>query len=145
MKRFHVHVATDDLVASIRFYSALFQAEPTVVKEDYAKWMLEDPRVNFAVSKRGHAAGVNHLGFQVGSDDELEEMHGRLQTADMDILAQTSAACCYAQSDKYWVQDPSGIAWETFHSLGTIPVFGDDRAASVANAACCVPGKSGCC
>lgn len=125
MKRFHIHVAVTDLEESTRFYAAMFGAAPTVVKPDYAKWMLDDPRINFAISARGSAAGLNHLGFQADSNEELEEIHARLQNADSAITAEKGANCCYAKSDKYWVQDPSGIAWESFHSLNTIPVFGE--------------------
>ena len=126
MKRFHVHVAVNNLEQSTRFYSAMFGAAPTVQKPDYAKWMLDDPRINFAISERANAAGLNHLGFQADSDEELQEIHARLQDADTAITAEVGANCCYAKSDKYWVQDPSGIAWESFHSLDTIPVYGED-------------------
>jgi catechol 2,3-dioxygenase-like lactoylglutathione lyase family enzyme len=143
MKRFHVHVAVENLEDSIRFYSSLFGNEPSVKKADYAKWMLEDPRVNFAISHRGHAKGVNHLGFQVESDAELKGMRAQLQAADAGLVEQTGSACCYAQSDKYWVTDPSGVAWETFHSLGTVPVFGDDTTTNENSAACCIPVKAG--
>ena len=123
MKRFHVHVAVPDLKQSIRFYSTMFGAEPAVVKDDYAKWMLEDPRVNFAISQRGGAAGINHLGFQVDEASELKEIHARLQAADSSVLEEKNVACCYARSDKYWVTDPAGVAWESFHSLGTVPFY----------------------
>lgn len=152
MKRFHVHVAVPDLADSICFYSTLFGAEPTVRKSDYAKWMLDDPRLNFAISQRGGASGVNHLGFQVDSGPELESMHQQLTAADSAVLAQKGASCCYARSDKYWVTDPAGVAWETFHTLGTVPVYGDDaaRLREPATAACCGPAtaadaKSPCC
>ena len=125
MKRFHVHVAVRDLEQSTRFYSAMFGTQPSVRKNDYAKWMLDDPRINFAISERADSTGVNHLGFQAESDDELEEIHTRLQTADTSIAAEKSANCRYAKSDKYWVQDPSGIAWESFRSLDTIPFYGE--------------------
>lgn len=140
MKRFHVHVSVKDLTQSIGFYSKLFGADPSVIKQDYAKWMLDDPRINFAISQRGHAVGLNHLGFQVDSEPELKSLREQVARADIAALEQTGAACCYAQSDKYWVEDPQGIAWETFHSLGTIPVFGEDAAEPVAaESACCVP------
>jgi len=126
MKRFHVHVAVDDLSKSIAFYSAMFGEEPTVVKPDYAKWMLEDPRVNFAISNRGLEPGVNHLGFQAEDEAELEAIHANLKKADTAVVPEKGAHCCYAKSDKYWVTDPQGIAWETFRSLGTIPLFGND-------------------
>ena len=134
MKRLHVHVAVDDLAASIKFYSAMFDAEPTVTKDDYAKWMLENPRVNFAISARGAAPGLNHLGIQVESADELAEMNARLQKLDADVVEEMGTACCYAKSDKYWATDPTGIAWETYHTLDSIPVFGGQEAS-----ACCVP------
>lgn len=139
MKRLHVHVSVNDLSDSIRFYSALFAAEPTITKPDYAKWMLDDPRVNFAISRRGAAPGLNHLGMQVESADELAEMNERLQTLQEAVTVEADAACCYAKSDKYWVNDPQGIAWETFHTLDSIQVFGgsaehDDKAAN-----CCIP------
>jgi catechol 2,3-dioxygenase-like lactoylglutathione lyase family enzyme len=137
MKRFHVHVAVPDLAVSIRFYSTLFGAEPSVTKDDYAKWMLDDPRINFAISQRGAKTGVNHLGFQVDSGDELEALHGQLEAADRSVVADMDASCCYAKSDKYWVTDPAGIAWESFHSLGTIPMFGGgDVVEDAANANC---------
>ena len=147
MKRFHVHVAVPDLAESVRFYSTLFGAEPTVTKPDYAKWMLEDPRVNFAISQRGAKVGINHLGFQVDSNDELEALHTQLESADRAVVAEQGANCCYAKSDKYWVTDPAGIAWETYHSLGTIPLFGAEEpgacgvpeTAGATAAACCAP------
>ncbi len=144
MKRFHVHVAVADLENSIRFYSSLFGAQPIVTKDDYAKWMLDDPRVNFAISRRGDAPGVNHLGIQVESDEELIDMRGRLSQADGPVVEQADAACCYAASNKHWVQDPQGVAWETFHTLSSIPVFGEDTRTSLSRisvkaAACCVP------
>ena len=142
MKRFHVHVAVPDLEKGIRFYSTVFGAEPSVVKPDYAKWMLEDPRVNFAISQRGGAAGVNHIGFQVDDAGELDEIHGRLQRADAGVVEEKGVSCCYAKSDKYWVTDPAGIAWESFHSLGSIPMFGaeaDSPAETKEQSGCCAP------
>ena len=144
MKRFHVHVSVDDLAQNVRFYSSLFGAEPTVRRDDYAKWMLDDPKVNFAISRRGDSAGVNHLGIQVDSDEELEAMRAQLTRADQPVVDQVDAACCYAKSNKHWVQDPQGVAWETFHSLSTIPTFGQDtrttgKTIAVKAAACCVP------
>ena len=126
MKRFHVHVAVPKLSESIRFYSKLFGVEPVVRKDDYAKWMLDDPRVNFAISQRGTTSGVNHLGFQVESDAELEAAHEHLLAAGRGVAAEKNANCCYARSDKYWVTDPAGVAWETFHTLGSVPVYGSD-------------------
>jgi len=137
MKRFHVHVAVQDLAASIRFYSSVFGSEPSVLKPDYAKWMLEDPRVNFAISRRGAAAGVNHLGIQVDSAEELTALRQQVAAADIQARDEAGANCCYAKSDKYWVEDPQGIAWETFHTLGSIPVFGE-HSASAADACCVV-------
>ncbi|WLI88650.1 ArsI/CadI family heavy metal resistance metalloenzyme [Massilia sp. R2A-15] len=139
MKRLHVHVSVADLADSIRFYSGMFASPPTVVKPDYAKWALDDPRVNFAISQRGAAVGVNHLGIQVESAEELGEMHGRLQALQGEVETEEGAACCYAKSDKYWVNDPAGIAWETFHTLDTIPVFGAAATEPGAGEACCVP------
>ncbi|MEC5405985.1 ArsI/CadI family heavy metal resistance metalloenzyme [Paraburkholderia sp. MPAMCS5] len=146
MKRFHLHVAVTDLAASIRFYSALFAAEPTVVKSDYAKWMLEDPRVNFAISQRGATPGLDHLGVQVENEAELTEMHSRLEGAALPIDAQIGTACCYANSNKYWTVDPQGIAWESYHTLNDIPVFGESRDTQTAApgsgvAACCAPSS----
>lgn len=126
MKRFHVHVAVDDLAASIRFYSAVFGMPPTVEKGDYAKWMLEDPRVNFAISSRGLKPGLDHLGIQVDSDAELTALRTEVAKAEIAALDQPGAACCYATSNKYWTTDPQGIAWETFRTLGDIPTFGAD-------------------
>jgi catechol 2,3-dioxygenase-like lactoylglutathione lyase family enzyme len=142
MKRFHVHVSVDDLDANIRFYSTVFGVPPTVVKTDYAKWMLDDPRVNFALSKRGARAGLDHLGVQVDSDEELAQLREQVGQAEIAALDQTGAACCYAKSNKYWVTDPQGIAWETFHTLDSVPVFGEDnRSAPAAQeaTACCSP------
>ena len=126
MKRFHVHVSVANLSESIRFYSELFGNEPAVRKPDYAKWMLDDPRVNFAIStprQSGQSVGVNHLGFQVDSDEELRDMKAQLVAADAKMVQEDEQPCCYARSDKYWVTDPTGIAWETFHTLSTIPVY----------------------
>lgn len=148
MKRLHVHIAVDDLQKNIAFYNALFAAEPAVVKDDYAKWQLEDPRVNFAISARGVSAGLEHLGIQVESAEELAEVESRLARADGPVVEQTGTACCYARSDKYWIQDPQGIAWESFHTLDEIPTFNE---AAPGQSACCtpeVPAKEsgpGCC
>jgi len=145
MKRFHVHLSVDDLQKSIRFYSSLFGAQPTVAKGDYAKWMLDDPRVNFAISRRGAQPGLNHLGVQAESDLELKDLRVRMIEAQAPALEQREAACCYAKSDKHWSVDPQGIAWEAFHTLASIPVFGEDRATEAtpgATAPCCVPAAS---
>jgi extradiol dioxygenase family protein len=139
MKRFHVHVSVEKLDESMRFYTSLFGTAPTVVQPDYAKWMLEEPRINFAISQRGHQLGVNHLGFQVEDDAELKAMRGQLEAADTGLVEQTGAACCYAISDKYWVTDPQGVAWETFHTLETVPMFGEDTRTSALQGACCIP------
>lgn len=128
MNRFHVHIQVKSLDESIQFYSTLFAAEPTVVKSDYAKWALEQPQVNFAISTRTGEQGLDHLGIQVGSDEELAAVAARLQKADRAIVEQKDAACCYAHSNKAWVADPSGIAWETFHTHGETTVYGDDSA-----------------
>jgi len=136
-----VHVAVRDLQRSIRFYSTLFAAQPTVIKEDYAKWQLDDPRVNFAVSTRGKKAGLDHLGIQAENEAELEEIGSRLAQADVALTPQKGASCCYAKSDKYWTLDPQGIAWESFHTLDSVPVYGEDTAAGAAErkSACCAP------
>lgn len=139
MKRFHVHAHVEDLQASIAFYSKMFGAEPTRVESDYAKWMLEDPRVNFAISNRGDAVGVDHLGIQAESAEELAELKARAESADMVLLDQGETTCCYARSDKHWVTDPQGIAWEHFQTLDSIPVFSEARKADTPEAeACCV-------
>ena len=143
MKRMHVHVAVEDIHHSINFYSALFDAQPAVVKSDYAKWMLDDPRVNFAISTRGREPGLDHLGIQVESEDELHEVYARLREAGGTIIKQGQTSCCYAKSEKSWIDDPSGIAWETFHTTGESTEYGDgtgENDARVAHAkACCAP------
>src|SRR5215469_8974033 len=147
MKRLHVHVAVDDLTRSIRFYSTLFAAKPSVLKDDYAKWMLDDPRVNFAISARGaRSHGIDHLGIQVEKDSELRELAGRLRAAGETTRDEESVTCCYAQGNKSWVNDPSGIRWETFFTFGEATVYGEDSDAahgdadprtSCATTACC--------
>jgi catechol 2,3-dioxygenase-like lactoylglutathione lyase family enzyme len=143
MKRMHVHVAVADLQQSIGFYSALFAAQPSVVKTDYAKWMLDDPRVNFAISTRGGQPGLDHLGIQVEDRDELTDVYARLHTAGADIIEQGQTNCCYASSEKSWIEDPAGIAWETFLTTGESTNYGDgtgENAARLTHAkACCVP------
>jgi catechol 2,3-dioxygenase-like lactoylglutathione lyase family enzyme len=145
MKRLHVHVAVSDLSQSVGFYSALFASQPSVLKSDYAKWMLEDPRVNFAISTRGREPGLDHLGIQVENQEELHEVYGRLRQAGGNIIEQGQTACCYAKSEKSWIDDPAGIAWETFHTTGESTTYGDgtgEREARVAHTregACCVP------
>jgi catechol 2,3-dioxygenase-like lactoylglutathione lyase family enzyme len=130
MKRLHLHVKVGDLERSIAFYSELFGALPSLRRADYAKWLLEDPRVNFAISQRGGAPGLDHLGLQVDGREELEELSGRLEAAGRRVLKQQEAACCYAVSDKAWTVDPDGLSWETFHSTGEITRYGDDSLAS---------------
>jgi predicted enzyme related to lactoylglutathione lyase len=143
MKRMHVHVAVEDLQRSIGFYSALFAAQPAIVKPDYAKWMLDDPRVNFAISTRGRQSGLDHLGIQVEDADELHQVYARLREAGGDIVEQGQTACCYAKSEKSWIDDPAGIAWETFLTTGESTDYGDgtgERNARVAPAkSCCAP------
>lgn len=161
MKRLHVHIAVDNLADSIQFYSSLFASAPTVQKEDYAKWMLDDPRVNFAISQHDAPRGLNHLGIQVESETELSEMQARLQSVQSTIKQEDNIYCCYAKSNKYWVTDPQGIAWETFHTLDSIPTFGKEQtidsdvacdmsASKQSSAPCCVPtspsnGTQKCC
>jgi predicted enzyme related to lactoylglutathione lyase len=143
MKRMHVHVAVDDLKQSIGFYSALFAAEPSVIKTDYAKWMLDDPRVNFAISTRGKQPGLDHLGIQVENKSELHEVYGRLSQAGGTVIEQGETACCYAKSEKSWIDDPAGIGWETFLTTGENTEYGDgtgERGARVAHEkSCCAP------
>jgi predicted enzyme related to lactoylglutathione lyase len=150
MKRLHIHVAVDDLATSINFYSALFAAEPSVVKPDYAKWMLDDPRVNFAISARGRAAGLDHLGIQVETKDELSEVYARLRHAGGQVIEQGKTNCCYAESEKSWIDDPAGIAWETFLTFGETTDYGDgsgEREVRIAKTidntkSCCAPAQT---
>lgn len=152
MKRLHVHVGVEDLDRSIDFYSTLFGAAPTVIKSDYAKWMLEDPRVNFAISA-GHAhRGIEHLGIQVESPEELQDVYGRLKAADRPVLEEGTTTCCYAQSEKSWIADPQGVVWEAFFTSGEATVYGDspalDALAKSAETGCCTPAlaaKPACC
>jgi catechol 2,3-dioxygenase-like lactoylglutathione lyase family enzyme len=155
MKRFHVHVRVDDLELSVCFYSTLFGAEPSVIKPDYAKWMLEDPRVNFAITSGAAAPGIDHLGLQVESDADLAEIAGRLDAAGRTVARQENATCCYARGNKGWVSDPSGVSWETFHTIGESTVYGTDFAPRPENEAqkassCCASApapaaSAGCC
>jgi catechol-2,3-dioxygenase len=141
MKRFHVHVAVEDLSQSARFYSALFGAEPTVVKSDYAKWILDDPRINFAISHRGSKRGVNHLGFQVDSDEELTTLQSQHEAAELSMFNEGNTQCCYAKSKKHWLTDPQGIAWEMYHSMGEVKTYnGGEEVES--KGACCSPEAS---
>jgi hypothetical protein len=140
MKRMHVHVAVDDLQRSIGFYLALFAARPTVIKSDYAKWMLDDPRLNFAISARGRAAGLDHLGIQVADKDELNDVYARLHKAGGNVIEQGQTNCCYAKSEKSWIEDPSGISWETFLTTGETTNYGDgsgEREARIAHTQSC--------
>ena len=147
MKRLHVHVGVEDLDRSIGFYSTLFGAEPTVVKADYAKWMLDDPRVNFAISSGQHAArGVEHLGIQAEDEAELAEVYGRLRAADRPVLEEGKTTCCYAKSEKSWVSDPDGVVWEAFHTTGEAIVYGEGPALgtlsdSLSEEKCCLPAS----
>ena len=155
MKRLHVHVAVDDLAKSIGFYSTLFAAGPTVVKSDYAKWMLEDPRVNFAISTHGSKPRLDHLGIQVESEAELGEVYERLKRAEGPVLEEGATTCCYAQSEKSWIIDPQGLAWETFHTMGESTVYGNgvgDQLKAMASACCAeapdeakAPARTGAC
>ncbi len=139
MKRMHIHVGVKNLKESISFYSKMFATAPTIEKTDYAKWQLEDPKINFAISARGAAEGLNHLGIQVEDAAELSDMKSRLDNLQAELVEEEGTACCYAKSDKYWVNDPSGIPWETFHTLDSIPVFNESADAVEAASACCVP------
>lgn len=147
MKRLHIHVGVADLHQSIGFYSTLFAAEPSVVESDYAKWMLEDPRVNFAISSRERAPGIDHLGIQVDSRAELDELAGRLKAAGETTMDQEAATCCYAKSDKAWVNDPTGVRWETFFTFGGATSYGEDEPALTAEprAQACAAPASACC
>jgi hypothetical protein len=129
MKRLHVHVAVEDLPHSVRFYSTLFAAEPSTLKDDYAKWMLDDPRVNFAISSGNHASrGIQHLGVQVEDAAELSEVYGRLKSADRPVLEEGRTTCCYAKSEKSWIADPDGVVWEAFLTDGEATIYGDGPA-----------------
>ena len=148
MKRFHAHVRVEDLESSIRFYSTLFGTEPTVLKSDYAKWMLDDPRVNFAITAGSTSPGVDHLGLQVESDEDLAVIAQRLGAAGQLVEKQENASCCYARGNKGWVSDPSGISWETFHTFGESTVYGNDRRPMTSSVeaeeadSCCTPAPA---
>jgi len=146
MKRFHVHVGVENLDASIRFYSGLFGTAPTVRKDDYAKWMIEDPRINFAISRRDNRVGVNHLGLQADSADELADIRAHFAAAGPAVIDEPDASCCYAKSDKHWVTDPQGIAWEGYHTLGEIRYF-DGKGNEAMSAPCGTESSAGsaCC
>lgn len=146
MRRMHINVGVENLEQSIKFYNALFGAEPVKTKSDYAKWMLEDPRLNFAITSHSSTRGVDHLGLQVDDDSELEEMRERLRSADMSLFDEGETVCCYARSDKSWVQDPSGVAWEAFKTMEDVQLF--SSAEEKTESACCAPSaekKSDCC
>jgi catechol 2,3-dioxygenase-like lactoylglutathione lyase family enzyme len=143
MKRFHVHLHVDDLAKSIAFYNRLFDALPARSESDYAKWMLDDPPVNFAISTRGSKAGIDHLGIQTDDPSELATMKSRAEAADMALLDEGETTCCYARSEKHWVTDPQGIAWEHFHTLGNIPVFNEAATTAAEGSACCAPKSPG--
>ncbi|HEX7388115.1 MAG TPA: ArsI/CadI family heavy metal resistance metalloenzyme [Castellaniella sp.] len=147
MKRFHVHLHVDDLTRSISFYSQLFAAQPARIESDYAKWMLEDPPVNFAISTRGDTPGIDHLGIQTDNAEELASLKARAHAADMALLDEGTTTCCYARSEKHWVTDPQGIAWEHFHTLGNIPVFHEatSSATPASATACCAASSRSCC
>ncbi len=158
MKRFHVHVSVGSIEESVRFYSALFGSAPVRFEPDYAKWMLEDPRINFAISSRGARPGIDHIGLQVDSAEELADLKEQVLAADAAVADEVGADCCYARSDKHWVTDPAGIAWESFHTLGSIPTFNGQATKAVETgkklltiavrseaAACCAPGSSATC
>jgi len=148
MKRMHIHVGVNDLDASIKFYSTLFDAEPAVTKDDYAKWMLDDPRVNFAISSENHATkGIEHLGIQTESPEELQEVYARLRQADAPVLEEGQTTCCYAKSEKSWISDPDGVVWEAFYTNGESVVYGDGPALSAISAnasetSCCAPSQA---
>ena len=140
MKRFHVHLHVADLEQSIGFYSKLFGAAPTRQEKDYAKWMLADPALNFAISTRGAQPGIDHLGIQTDDPAELAAMKAQAEAADMDLVDEGATSCCYARSEKHWISDPQGIAWEHFHTLDNIPVFSETVAPAATASACC-PSK----
>ncbi|MEQ1655887.1 MAG: ArsI/CadI family heavy metal resistance metalloenzyme [Nitrospira sp.] len=137
MKRFHIHIGVDNLDAAIKFYTGLFGAEPVKAKSDYAKWMLEDPRINFAISTRAKMKGVDHLGIQVEEESELNELRSRLERADMKVLEEGATTCCYARSDKSWIQDPAGIPWEAYRTMEDAQFFSDSTGST--ESACCTP------
>jgi len=159
MNRFHVHLNVTDLAGSVRFYTQLFAAEPSIVKHDYAKWMLDDPRVNFAISSTGRAPGVDHLGLQVDTAEELAALGPRLDAAGGEVMPEDAATCCYARSDKLWTEDPQGTRWETFHTTGDATTYHAANAACASDGATCAPNvramqpkasacctsRSGCC
>ncbi|MFM1897037.1 MAG: hypothetical protein RLZZ385_2111 [Pseudomonadota bacterium] len=145
MKRMHIHVGVASIDEAVRFYSALFGVAPVKTKTDYAKWMLDDPRINFAISTRA-SLGVDHLGLQVDEEVELEELRNRLQQAETAVFHEGETVCCYARSDKSWVKDPAGVPWEAYRTLEDVQLFAAD--AQPGKTACCQPepkAASGCC
>lgn len=144
MKRLHIHLSVKDLDKNINYYTTLFGIQPSKVKEDYAKWMLEDPKVNFAISTRSDKVGLDHLGIQVESDKDLKALQANMKAANDDIKEEIGEGCCYSVSDKYWSTDPQGIAWEGYHTLDSIPTFNGKEESTTSNNACCAPQK-GCC
>jgi catechol 2,3-dioxygenase-like lactoylglutathione lyase family enzyme len=142
MKRLHVHVAVENLDQSIRFYSQLFATDPTVRKDDYAKWMLDDPRVNFAISARARRAGIEHLGIEVENREELAEVYARLQRAEGPVREEGVTTCCYAKSEKSWIEDPQGVKWEAFLTTGESTVYGSDAPRLESESKCCEPNSS---
>jgi catechol 2,3-dioxygenase-like lactoylglutathione lyase family enzyme len=145
VKRLHVHVAVESIEESVKFYSGLFGGQPSVRKDDYAKWMLDDPRVNFAISARGRVPGVDHLGIQVEAAEELVEVADRLRSAEAKLFDEGPTTCCYARSEKAWVRDPSGVSWETFHTIGESTTYGENRTAEekAGTSVCCAPTTGG--
>ena len=142
MKRFHVHAHVENLPQSITFYSRMFGAQPTRVEGDYAKWMLDDPRINFAISTRGGKPGIDHLGIQTDTEEELVALKARAEAAELSLHDVGETTCCYARSDKYWVTDPQGIAWEQFHTLQSIPTFSEATASAAQSTSACCPGDA---
>ncbi len=142
MKRIHIHVGVESLEQSIRFYNALFDKQPAKTEADYAKWMLEDPRINFAISTRAGSNGVDHLGIQVDEEDELQNIRENLNQADIDTFDDGETVCCYARSEKSWVKDPSGVAWETYRTMADVQLF---KAADVESGCCAAEAKGSCC
>lgn len=146
MKRLHIHVGVENIEEATRFYSALFGTEPVKTKTDYAKWLLDDPRVNFAISTRASKKGVDHLGIQVEENGELDELRGRLKTANLAVFDEGETVCCYAKSDKTWVQDPAGVPWETYRTMEDAQIYGEKPVST--ESACCIPetmGTPNCC
>jgi len=145
MSRLHIHIAVDNIDTNIAFYSALFGSEPSIARPDYAKWELDNPHVNFAISTRGDKPGLDHIGIQAGDESELQSIRQRLEEADIRGMSEEGTTCCYAKSDKYWTTDPQGIAWESFHTLESAAIFGERPEAQQKGSGCCTPDLSNCC